>query len=517
MIAPFYRNNPFYCKFEKYIMCSMKMPLFVADYFAVRRFVVLQFVVTALFCIFSTDVNAAGQKNEEYLQVSALKGEQKKMYAIVKECIMLKARDSLNIHLFSSCKMEEDETQIVITTWIYDHPVYTNCSFSGKGATSAAILRIKKWKEEPEVLSGVTNNPGGGVGSGSGTGPGRYATDDPEVEEVVRYYLVVRGESYSGGRSKSIVLSKQFEKPYFKEKFDEISFALISNPHRLDSAYYRRFVGKVEYVDKDMAIVRRDSLVGVVNPKGEVLIPFEYQSLSATLAGFLARKDKKVYFIDSSNKVISDKYDKVEYTHRCDYPDIKNYLKVKKDGRYNFVDSLFRPMLPPIYSDLKFLYMRPTILIGKKDEGTELISCSSWLPIGKTYENIVKVDDSLLFVTENGKTGIISKGGVVYAEMIYDSIGLDISNYPILLYVMKKDGRFALYKNAKFLTDFKYDSLTRLGSYYIVSVDGKFGLITGDGRELIALKYESISADKKLRVYTGVIQGKSEVIVVPSP
>ena len=65
MIAPFYRNNPFYCKFEKYIMCSMKMPLFVADYFAVRRFVVLQFVVTALFCIFSTDVNAAGQKNEE--------------------------------------------------------------------------------------------------------------------------------------------------------------------------------------------------------------------------------------------------------------------------------------------------------------------------------------------------------------------------------------------------------------------------------------------------------------------
>ena len=66
MIAPFYRNNPFYCKFEKYIMCSMKMPLFVADYFAVRRFVVLQFVVTALFCIFSTDVNAGGQKNEEY-------------------------------------------------------------------------------------------------------------------------------------------------------------------------------------------------------------------------------------------------------------------------------------------------------------------------------------------------------------------------------------------------------------------------------------------------------------------
>jgi hypothetical protein len=292
---------------------------------------------------------------------------------------------------------------------------------------------------------------------------------------------------------------------------------LISSQHRLDSAYYRRFVGKVEYVDKEVAIVRRDTLAGVVDPDGKVLIPFEYQSLSATKAGFLARKDKKVFFIDLSNKLISDKYDKVEYTHRCDYPDIKNYLKVKKDGRYNFVDSLFRPMLPPVYSDLNFLYMRPTILIGKKEEGKVLISCSSWEPIGKTYEDIVKVDDSLLFVTENGKTGIIDKNGVVYAEMIYDSIGLEISNYPILLYVMKKDGRYALYKNAKFLTDFKYDTFRRLGSYYIVSVDGKFGLITAEGRELTALKYESISADKKLKEYTGVIQGKSEAIALPDP
>jgi WG containing repeat len=497
------------------MMCLMKMPLFVYDSASLRRFVAIKFVAIAALFLFFSDVNAAGKSNEKYLKVSALNGEQKKMYALMKECIMLKAKDSLNIHLFSSCMMEEDETQIVITTWIYDRPVYTNCSFSGKGATSSAILRIKKWKEEPEIVSGVTNNPRGGGGTGNGSGTGGYATADPEVEKVVRYYLVVRTESISESRSKGIVLSKQLEKPYFKEKYDEISFALISSQHRLDSAYYRRFIGKVEYVDKEVAIVRRDTLVGVVDPDGKVLIPFEYQSLSATKAGFLARKDKKVFFIDLSNKLISDKYDKVEYTHRCDYPDIKNYLKVKKDGRYNFVDSLFRPMLPPVYSDLKFLYMRPTILIGKKEEGKVLISCSSWEPIGKTYEDIVKVDDSLLFVTENGKTGIIDKNGVVYAEMIYDSIGLEISNYPILLYVMKKDGRYALYKNAKFLTDFKYDTFRRLGSYYIVSVDGKFGLITAEGRELTALKYDSISADKKLKAYTGVIQGKSEAIALP--
>lgn len=497
------------------MMCSMKMPLFVADCSGLRRAVALLFVAISVLFLCLSDVNAASQKNERYFRVSALKGEQKKMYAIVKECIMLKARDSLNIHLFSSCKMEEDETQIVITTWIYDRPVYTNCSFSGKGATSAAILRIKKWKEEPEIVSGNTSNPRGNTGSGNGTGSDRYATMDPEVEKVVRYYLVVKGESYSEGRSKGIVLSKQFEKPYFKEKFDEISFALISNPHRLDSAYYRRFVGKVEYVDKEVAIVRRDSLVGVVNPDGEVLIPFEYQSLSATLAGFLARKDKKVFFIDLSNKVISDIYDKVEYAHRCDYPDIKNYLKVKKDGRYNFVDSLFRPMLPPIYSDLNFLYMRPTILIGKNEEGKELISCSSWKPIGRTYENIVKVDDTLLFVTENGKTGIISKSGVVYEEMIYDSIGLDVGNFPKLLYVMKKDGKYALYKDAKFLTSFKFESLTRLGMYYIGSVNGRFGLLTADGKELTEMKYESITPDKKMKMYTGVIQGKSMIIELP--
>lgn len=499
------------------MMCLMKMPLFVYDCANTRRFVAMKFVVIAALFLFFSDVNASGKSNEKYLKVSALNGEQKKMYALMKECIMLKAKDSLNIHLFSSCMMEEDETQIVITTWIYDRPVYTNCSFSGKGATSSAILRIKKWKEEPEIVSGVTNNPRGGGGTGNGSGTGGYATADPEVEKVVRYYLVVRTESISEGRSKGIVLSKQSEKPYFKEKYDEISFALISSQHRLDSAYYRRFVGKVEYVDKEVAIVRRDTLVGVVDPDGKVLIPFEYQSLSATKAGFLARKDKKVFFIDLSNKLISDKYDKVEYTHRCDYPDIKNYLKVKKDGRYNFVDSLFRPMLPPVYSDLNFLYMRPTILIGKKEEGKELISCNSWEPVSKTYENIVKVDDTLLFVTENGKTGIIDKNGVVYAEMIYDSIGLEISNYPILLYVMKKDGRYALYKNAKFLTDFKYDTFRRLGSYYIVSVDGKFGLITAEGRELTALKYDSISADKKLKAYTGVIQGKSEAIALPVP
>lgn len=495
--------------------CLMKMPLFVADYVAARRFVVLQLVVITVLCMFFTDINAGSQKNEKYLQVSALKGEQKKMYAIVKECIMLKARDSLNIHLFSSCKLEEDETQIVITTWIYDRPVYTNCSFSGKGATSAAILRIKKWKEEPEIVSGNTSNPRGDQGTGSGSGSGRYATIDPEVEKVVSYYLVVKGESYSEGRSKGIVLSKQFEKPYFKEKFDEISFALISNPHRLDSAYYRRFMGKVEYVDKELAIVRRDLLVGVVNPKGEVLIPFEYQSLSATLAGFLARKDKKVFFIDLSNKVISDLYDKVEYAHRCDYPDIKNFLKVKKDGRYNFVDSLFRPMLPPIYSDLNFLYMRPTILLGRKEGGKELISCSSWEPIGKTYENIVKVDDTLLFVTENGKTGIMSKSGVVYEEMIYDSIGLDVGSFPKLLYIMKKDGKYALYKDANFLTSFKFESLTRLGMYYIGSVNGRFGLLTADGKELTEMKYESITPDKKMKMYTGVLQGKSMNIELP--
>lgn len=497
-------------------MCSMIIPLFVSVCVGIRRLVAINFVVIAALFLFVSAVDAAGKSNEKYLKVSALKGEQKKMYVLMKECIKLKVKDSANYHLFSSCMLEEDETQIVMTTWIYDRPVYTNCSFSGKGATSSAILRIKKWKEEPEVVSGVTNNPRGGGGTGNGSGTGGYATADPEVEKVVRYYLVVRTESISEGRSKGIVLSKQLEKPYFKEEYDEISFALISGQHRVDSGYYRRFVGRVEYVDKEIAIVRRDTSVGVVTPGGDVLIPFEYQSLSATKAGFLARKDKKFFFIDLSNKVISDIYDKVEYTHRCDYPDIKNYLKVKKDGRYNFVDSLFRPMLPPDYSDLNFLYMRPTILIGKKEEGKELISCSSWEPIGKTYDDIVKVDDTLLFVTEDGKTGIIDKNGVVYAEMIYDSIGLEISNYPTLLYVMKKDGRYALYKNAKFLTDFKYDTLKRLGSYFIVSVDGKFGLISFDGLELTDLKYESITADKKLKVYTGSIQGKSEVILLPS-
>lgn len=496
-------------------MCSLKMSLFVAGSAAIRRFVTWLFIAFAVLILSLSDAMATGQKSEKYLRVAALKGEEKKMYAIVKECIMLKARDSLNIHLFSGCKLEEDETQIVITTWIYDRPVYTNCGFSGKGATSAAILRIKKWKEEPEIVSGNTSNPRGDQGVGSGSGSGRYATIDPEVEKVVRYYLVVKGESYSEGRSKGIVLSKQFEKPYFKENFDELSFALISNPHRLDSAYYNHFVGKVDYVDKDFAIVRRDSLVGVVNPKGEVLIPFEYQSLSATSAGFLARKDKKVFFIDLSNKVISDLYDKVEYAHRCDYPDIKNYLKVKKDGRYNFVDSLFRPMLPPIYSDLNFLYMRPTILLGRKEEGKVLISCSSWEPIGKTYENIVKADDTLLFVTEKGKTGIVSKSGAVYAELVYDSIGLDIGSYPNIIYIIKKDGRYALYKDTKFVTPFKFETLKRYGLYYLASVNGRYGLMTADGKEITEMKYESITADKKMNIYTGIIQGKPEVIELP--
>lgn len=138
-----------------------------------------------------------------------------------------------------------------------------------------------------------------------------------------------------------------------------------------------------------LAPVSKDNLYGLIDIEGNLIIPFEYESIvMSTVNAYSVSKDNKWGFITKSNQILIP----IIYDVTSDF--IENLCAVKKDGKWGFIDLLNNPIIPFDYdgcTDFK------TGLAGVvKDKKWGVINKENQLLIDFQYEYLTPVDENFI-------------------------------------------------------------------------------------------------------------------------
>ena len=179
--------------------------------------------------------------------------------------------------------------------------------------------------------------------------------------------------------------------------------------------------------DTVLAVVCKGGKYGVINSKGEVVVPFIYSEMRNYSEGLAYAKDNNfVYFIDRKGEKI--------LTCRGYFGDLHDgMIKVSKGGKYGFMNLAGKVVVPFKYDEAdNFSEGMASVRIGDKcgfvdTSGKEVIPCiyDSFYKEGDMFWNWgLKMDfhEGLAIVKKGDYYGAVNKRGEVIVPIKYEQV-----------------------------------------------------------------------------------------------
>ena len=224
-----------------------------------------------------------------------------------------------------------------------------------------------------------------------------------------------------------------------------------------------------KYVEFDNPIITRNNKLIINNSNKEYYLTYEnnkitYEeihnlSIKSNYGVYTNEKTNKKYFINNSNKTISDEYDDIiEVTFDNEK---YNYLILINNNIYSLLNLETDEI---IYLDNNIIYIDELYKYNLETKCYEIIS------------------NKYLKVYNGEKYGIIDYNGNYILEMIYDNIVIDGNNF-----IVRDNNKYSLvdYNNKVLFSN--YDEVIKYNDYYIVKND-KYGVI--DKNDEIIFEFE---------------------------
>ena len=201
---------------------------------------------------------------------------------------------------------------------------------------------------------------------------------------------------------------------------------------------------------------------------------------------------KTIYgnYIDHEGRLLVPwKYDSIA-------PYYPGYLRaVRKEGKWGFLDSLARVKVPLVYDDIdadSAFFWQNRQRVGQSGRFGFMDTHTGKLLIPLQFENSLPSQTSLVWVSKNGRWGVIDSSGSVTIPFQYaGATPFDAHS----LAVVKKNGKWGLVnESGKVLTPFQYDNIVSFqGDRAVVEREGKFGFIDLTGQEIIPARFDKVS------------------------
>ncbi len=189
---------------------------------------------------------------------------------------------------------------------------------------------------------------------------------------------------------------------------------------------------------------------GIIDHKGKTLIKPNYLHLEALNDGnyLVMCKNYKWKIIDKEEKI------KKVFSSKYDYLSFNNNIGIALlNNKYGLVDI----------------------------NGNQITSFE--------YDNIQEFKDGLAIVTKDNLTGVINEQGNIVIPIIYQ----DISSFEGNVAIASIEGKdFLINKDGKVLTN-NYDEIKYIDNVYKVKFQNQYGLIDQGGKEIVKVKYSSLS------------------------
>lgn len=267
----------------------------------------------------------------------------------------------------------------------------------------------------------------------------------------------------------------------------------------LDRICGRRFLtyDDIIIMGKELFVVKKDDLWGLVDRNNRALIPFEYDEIRYAHSHYLVRKDNLWGLVDDKNRIqIPLEYEDIEpiFSH--------NLFKVKQKGHWQLVDSRKSLLVTDSFEEISQKLLMSTdgevsAIIAMKNrkwgsieiETDKLIAPFDFDEIfpncvGASFDSIMNSEDMMTYylkVRQGDKWGLCS-GGTLVVPCIYDDIDIwSIRGRPLFLSQRNDRGYF------DFSPQLDYDVLVK------VQQGTKMGVLGLMSRQLlIPCDYNSI-------------------------
>jgi len=249
---------------------------------------------------------------------------------------------------------------------------------------------------------------------------------------------------------------------------------------------------------------------GVINEKGEIVIPTEYTEMIT-----IPNKKNDLFIIlsdvDYTNntyktKVINSKqeeqftnYDSVEVIENMDKNNDTWYeegvLRVKKGNLYGLIDYTGKEILQAEYTKIEALLGVEKSFVVTKSDKVGIVDNSGKIIIEAEYKEIKAIGDNYqngyIVVDSNNKYGVIDFTGKVILDTTYEEIKPVTANN---IYIVKENGVLkAINKEKEVLLENAFEDVKEIVNENLVIIkEGKYGIINIKGETKIEATYDEL-------------------------
>ena len=368
---------------------------------------------------------------------------------------------------------------------------------------------------EPKYVSMDIPNPTKAVFIKSDDGKNYSAIDEKENQLFTDY------DSVEAISINSITSNIPYEKTVLKYKQGGLYGLIDFDGKKITENIYNS-ITNIDYKEGNLKVEQNGSY-GVINIKGTTILEPEYDAIMADgyyneetkyeKAGFILRvvtdDGYRFGYADRTGKIILDTlYNEISRLTEVKGDDV--YLVTSTNGRYGLYKNN-KEILANEYTDISF-DPNNNLLIVQKDQAQGVVDLEG--------NNIVPIDyDSIII---GGKYIDAQKGE---ETVVFDSNGNNL-NTDILSYNQVSDLAIVIDKNnnynivdssgnKKLKENYTYIEYFN-NNYFIVTKDGKTGVINGNGNVVINLEYDAIQAIDGTNVLQAIKTNENRTDIIDS-
>jgi hypothetical protein len=263
----------------------------------------------------------------------------------------------------------------------------------------------------------------------------------------------------------------------------------------------------VRLITSERLLEQSGSLITLKSLNGNVLY-FTTNKIhieQETMVEYLSGGGKWV--INMSGQIVSRELPPSEQTELI-WPATEGLRMIKRNGRYGFIDSQARLMIPNRYEEARpFENGLAPIKIRNK---WGFINHEDKIVVQPVYETVSPFSGDYCIVKQNDKYGLINKTGELLLQARYDEL-MVLEGGRILL---KAGSNYGLASRQGDILLFpKYESVTDLNNgFVIVSQHGKYGLVDLNGLTTVPLIYDYLFYNRASNLYAGLVKRNREEI-----
>ena len=296
---------------------------------------------------------------------------------------------------------------------------------------------------------------------------------EPTYEEIIvipdatrDLFFCTENVNYETGSYETKAINSRGQEQY--EKYDSVE--PIQN---IDAQNVVTYEGEI-------LKVRNGELYGIIDYRGNELLPCQYQSIEplvGTSKSILIKKDDKVGLMDDTGSIIIEpEYAEITAVNE-EYSN--GYIVKNEEGKVGLIGYTKEKILDVIYDEIDSV-------------------------CGNNY----------YIVTTNGTKQVVRKNGEKVFDVNVDAI-TNISENGIIVENDRKYGILDLEGNEKLAIQYE-DLQYAFSEYYIAKKDGKVGIIRANGEEVCEFKYEKIQYRKDENFFEATEAGKIESDLIDS-